>query len=62
MLYFLPTLLLIAFMVAVMGANDMKPSVQPYVGLFMVVFLAVCVPKFLFAFVDFGFSSLTGGA
>ena len=51
-LYFLPTLLLIAFMVAVMGANDMKPSVQPYVGLFMVVFLAVCVPKFLFAFVD----------
>lgn len=51
-LYFLPTLLLIAFMVAVMGANDMKPSVQPYVGLFMVVFLAVCVPKFLFALVD----------
>lgn len=51
-LYFLPTLLLIVFMVAVISANDMKPSVQPFVGTFMVCFLAVCVPKTLFALVD----------
>ena len=52
MLYFLPTLLLIVFMLTVMLANDMKPSVQPLVGTFMVCLLAVCVPKSLFAIVD----------
>ena len=52
LLYFLPTLLLIAFMVTIMSANDMKPSVQPLVGTFMVCLLAVCVPKSLFAIID----------
>ena len=52
LLYFLPTLLLIAVMVTVMSANDMKPSVQPLVGTFMVCLLAVCVPKSLFAIID----------
>lgn len=51
-LCFLPTLLLMVYMVAVMSANDMRPSVQPLVGLFMFVFMVVCVPKALFAIVD----------
>lgn len=51
-LYFLPTLLLVAFMATLMLANDMKPSVQPLVGVFMVCLLVVCVPKTLFAIID----------
>ncbi len=51
-LYFLPTVLLVTFMVVLMSANDMKPSVQPLVGLFMLLLLCLCVPKFLFALFD----------
>ncbi|MBQ5834910.1 MAG: metallophosphoesterase [Bacteroidaceae bacterium] len=57
MLYFLPALLLVCFMGAIMLANDMRPSVQPFVGIFMVSFLVVCVPKTLFALID-GFGRL----
>ncbi len=51
-LYFLPTVLLIAFLVVLMSANDMEPHVQPLVGLFMFLLLLLCVPKFLFALFD----------
>ncbi len=51
-LYFLPTLLLVAFLVVLMSANDMQPHVQPLVGLFMLLLLCLCVPKFLFALLD----------
>lgn len=39
-------------MLTVMSANDMRPSVQPLVGVFMICFMTLCVPKSLFAIID----------
>lgn len=51
-LSFAPSAILLTAMTAIMSSNDMKPDNQPYVGLFMTVMLLICLPKFLFSFID----------
>ena len=52
LLWFFPSLLLASAAVVIMSSNDMKPDHQPWVGLFMLIFLLLCVPKTLFMLCD----------
>lgn len=52
LLSWLPLVALLGAMGYLMTSNDMKPENQPLVGIFMVVFMTICIPKFLFAFFD----------
>ena len=52
LLCFLPSLLLAVAAAVIMSSNDMKPEHQPWVGMFMMVFLIVCIPKTLFMLCD----------
>lgn len=50
--YFVPTLLLASFMAFLIGANDMRPEIQPVLGWFVYLFVLVTIPKALFALFD----------
>lgn len=52
MLWWLPTLALLFAAFVIMHSNDMKPEHQPWVGMFMISFMSVCVPKTLFWLFD----------
>lgn len=52
LLWFLPSLMLLAAAAFIMSNNDMKPDHQWWAGIFMFVFLLVCVPKTLFMVCD----------
>lgn len=52
LLSWIPLFSLLGSMIYLMTSNDMKPENQPLVGIFMVVFMTICIPKFLFAFFD----------
>ncbi|MCH5175143.1 MAG: metallophosphoesterase [Prevotellaceae bacterium] len=52
LLCFLPSLLLAVAAVVIMSSNDMKPEHQSWVGMYMLVFLIVCIPKTLFMVCD----------
>lgn len=61
-LYFLPSVALIAYLMAVLAHDDFRAVHQPMVGTMMIVFLAVTVPKMLFTIFDgagVGLSRLT---
>lgn len=51
-LTFLPTILLLLYMLLVMQHDDMRTEHQPVVGLFMFVFLLYTVPRMLFTLLD----------
>lgn len=51
-LTFLPTILLLAYMMLVLSHDDMTLDNQVRVGQFMIVFLLVTVPRFLFTLFD----------
>lgn len=65
LLWFLPSLMLAIAAAVIMNSNDMKPENQAWVSIYMLVFLAICVPKALFMVIDgFGRSMnwvFTGG-
>lgn len=50
--WFLPSLLLAVAAGFIMSSDDMKPDNQHWVGIFMLVFLLLCVPKTLFMVFD----------
>lgn len=50
--WFVPSLVLAVAAGVIMSTGDMKPEHQPWVSLFMLVFLGVCVPKALFMLFD----------
>lgn len=52
LLWWLPTLALLVSAFAIMQSNDMKPEHQPWVGMYMIAFLGICVPKTLFWVLD----------
>lgn len=52
LLWFLPSLLLAILAALIISSNDMKPEHQPWVGVFMLVFLLLCIPKTLFMVCD----------
>lgn len=52
LLWFVPAMAIAVSAACIMSSNDMKPEHQPWVGLFMIVFLGVCVPKALFMIMD----------
>ena len=52
LLCFLPSLLLAVAAAVIMSSNDMKPEHQSWVGMYMMVFLVVCIPKTLFMVCD----------
>ena len=50
---FLPTILLLLYMLLVFQHDDMHSEHQPVVGLFMFIFLLYTVPRMLFTLLDF---------
>lgn len=52
LLWWLPSLALLIAMLCIMSSNDMKPEHQPWVSIYMFVFLCVCAPKTLFSLFD----------
>lgn len=52
LLTFLPSVLLLLYMLWVLHSDDMHVENQVKVGRFMVIFLAVTVPRFLFTLID----------
>lgn len=52
LLWLLPSLLLAIAAAYIMSHNDMKPEHQPWVSIYMIVFLGFCIPKTLFMVVD----------
>lgn len=52
LLWWLPSLALLAATLYIMDSNDMKPEHQAWVSMYMIVFLAVCAPKTLFSLFD----------
>ena len=51
-LTFLPTILLLLYMLLVLQHDDMRVEHQPVIGLFMFVFLLYTVPRMLFTLLD----------
>lgn len=51
-LCWLPSLLLLVAMVTIMASDSMRASNQPIIGMFLVVFLSICVAKAFFAIID----------
>jgi predicted MPP superfamily phosphohydrolase len=51
-LTFLPTILLLIYMLLVLQQDDMRTEHQPVVGLFMFIFLLYTVPRMLFTLFD----------
>lgn len=60
LVYFIPSLALILYFAYVFANDDMTAKHQPLVGTFMIIFMAVCVPKMLFTIFDC-FGSLVSG-
>lgn len=52
LLAFLPSLALLTYMLLVLRTDDMHAEHQASVGLFMIIFLAVTVPRMLFTIID----------
>lgn len=52
LLWWLPSLALLIAMLCIMSSNDMKPEHQPWVSIYMFVFLCICAPKTLFSLFD----------
>lgn len=52
LLYFLPSVLLLVYMLIVLSMDDMTADHQPMVGTFMIVFLMVLAPATLFSLFD----------
>lgn len=52
MLWFLPSLALAVAAGVIMSSNDMSPEHQPWVSIYMIVFLGICAPKTLFMVLD----------
>ncbi len=52
LLWFLPSLAIAVAAAVIISSNDMKPEHQPWVSVFMLVFLAICAPKTLFMVFD----------
>lgn len=52
LLWWLPSIALLVAMFVIMGSNDMKPEHQPWVSIYMIVFLGICAPKTLFSIFD----------
>ena len=52
LLWWLPSLALVTAMIYIMSTNDMKPEHQPWVSIFMIVFLGISAPKTLFMLFD----------
>ena len=51
-LYFLPSLLLLTYLIIVLAQDDYRAPHQPMVGTLMIVFLLVTTPKMLFTLFD----------
>ncbi len=51
-LWWLPSLALLAAMFVIVQSNDMKPEHQPWVSIYMIVFLGISAPKTLFMLFD----------
>lgn len=52
LLWWLPSLLLAIAAIVIISSNDMKPEHQPWVSIYMMLFLCVCVPKTFFMLFD----------
>lgn len=52
LLTYLPSIALLVYMLLVLSHDDMRQEHQTSVGLFMIVFLAITVPRFLFTLID----------
>lgn len=52
LLYFLPSLLLLVYLIVVLSQDDLRAAHQPMVGTLMIVFLTLTAPKMLFTLFD----------
>lgn len=51
-LCWLPSFILLVAMIVIMASDSMRASNQPIIGMFLVVFLSICVSKAFFAIID----------